>query len=162
MRKIDWLHSTTSRQFLEHIHEINLIIEPFSDAGILEIQEKFLCNGFQYLKSPRMAAGRKIVYTFLESLALYHDVACLSLDNEPLKPGITDLYAELSAGGYINSFESYGLEEYFVEQFYFDFVWIEATRKLLTSSWFEQVKRKIIDAALDQHIPILVIAYEDE
>ena len=159
MRKIDWLHHTSSRQFVEHIHEINLIKQPFSDSDILEIQEKFLCNGFQYLKGLDEAQGRNIIYTFLDSLSLYHNIACLTLDSEPLRDGITDLYAELSAGGYLNSFEPYYLEEYFIEQFYFDFIWIEATRTLLMSLWFDQVKKKIIDTAIDQHIPILVFAY---
>lgn len=162
MRKIDWLHSTTSRQFIDHIHEIEHIEQPFTDRDILDIQEKFLCNGFQYLKSSRVLPGRKMVYDFLKSLSLYHDVACLSLDSAPLEPDITDLYSELMDGGYLNSYEPYSLDEYFIEQFYFDFVWIEATRKLLLSPWFENVKRKIISAAIDQHIPILVIAYSEE
>lgn len=162
IRKIDWLYQDSSRSFINHIHEINLIKQPFSDKDILEIQEKFLCNGFQYLKGQNIGQGRKIIYTFLASLGTYHNVACLTLDSQPLNEGITDLYAELCGGGYLHSFEPYYLEEYFIEQFYFDFIWIEATRSLLMSAWFEEVKEKMLQIAIDEQIPILVFVYADQ
>lgn len=162
MRKVDWLYHDSSRAFINHIHEINLIKQPFSDKDILEIQEKFLCNGFQYLKGQNIGQGRKIIYTFLESLAAYHDVACLTLDPQPLGEGITDLYAELCGGGYLNSFDPHYFEEYLIEQFYFDFVWIEATRSLLMSPWFEHIKEKMLEAAIDEQIPLLVFVYSEQ
>lgn len=162
VRKIDWLYHDSSQDFVNHIHEISLIKQPLSDKDILEIQEKFLCNGFQYLKGQNIGQGRKIVYTFLHSLATYHDIACLTLDSHPLQQGITDIYAELCGGGYLNSFDPYYFEEYLIEHFYFDFLWIEATRKLLMSPWFEQIKEQMLKAALDEHIPILVFVYEDQ
>lgn len=162
MRKIDWLHHTSSRQFMDHLHEINLITEPFSDGDIFDLQEKFLSNGFQYLKAKDLIRGRSIIYAFLKSLGLYHEVACLTLEYQPpLLPEIIDLYYELNVGNYLNNFEPYYLDEFFFDQFYYDFVWIEASRKLLMSGWFETVKKKMIDMALDQHIPIIVVVYEE-
>ncbi len=161
IRKIDWLYHDSSRSLLNHIHEINLTKTPFSDKDILEIQEKFLSNGFQYLKSQNIGQGRKIIYTFLQSLATYHDIACLTLDPHPLIEGITDLYMELCGGGYLNAFDPHYFEEYLIEQFYFDFVWIEATRSLLISTWFEQIKEKMLEAGINEQIPILVFVYEE-
>ncbi len=162
MRKIDWLHNASSRQLIDHLHEISLITQPFSDGDIFDLQEKFLSNGFQYLKAKDVDKGRAIIYAFLDSLGLYHDVSCLTLAPIPqLKDGVTDLYYELNAGNYLNSFEPYYLDEFFFDQFYYDFMWIEATRPLLTSSWFEDVKKKMIDMGLDQQIPIVVVVYEE-
>ncbi len=162
MRKIDWLHYSSSRQLVEHFHEINLFNEPFSDGEILDLQEKFLTNGFQYLKVQNVIKGRSLIYSFLNSLSMYQEVGCLTLLGQPiLKEGVVDIYYDLSAGGYLSSFKPHYLEEFFIEQFYFDFIWIEGTRQLLTSHWFEDVKRKMIDMAIDQHIPMVVCVYEE-
>ncbi len=162
IRKIDWLYDDSSRSFINHIHEIPLIQQPFSDKDILDIQEKFLGNGFQYLKGHNIGHARKIIATFLTSLGVYHDIACLTLDDHPLPVGITDLYSELAGGGYLNSFEPYYIEEYLIEYFYFDFIWIEATRSLLISSWFEQFKEKMLESSVNEQIPILVCVYSDQ
>jgi hypothetical protein len=133
---------------------------PLSDNDILEIQEKFLSNGFHYLKWQNAKQGRTMMYCFLDSLSRYHDVACLTIDPFPMRETITDMYTELYDGGYLRPGESYYLEEYFIERFYFDFIWIEATPKLLASNWFQDVKHKIIDLGIDQQIPIVVTIYE--
>lgn len=162
MRKVDWLHNASSRQLMDHLHEISLITQPFSDGDIFDLQEKFLSNGFQYLKAKDVELGRAIIYAFLDSLGLYHDTTCLTLAPFPqLKDNITDLYYELNAGNYLNSFEPYYLDEFFFDQFYYDFMWIEATRSLLTGSWFEDVKKKMITMGIAQQIPIIVVVYEE-
>jgi hypothetical protein len=159
MRKIDWLHHTSSRQFLNHIHEIEGVSQPLSEQTILELQEKFLSNGFQYIKVKSIPEGRALIDTFLKTLTMYHDVACLTKSQIPLQSA-TDIYSLLEGGGYLSPFEQHYLEEFFIEHFYFDFMWIEATLEVLTSSWFESVKKILINSAIDQHIPILICVYE--
>lgn len=160
MRKIDWLHHASSRQLMHYIHEISKVHQPLSEQAILEIQEKFLSNGFQYLKVKSIKEGRSIIETFLNTLTLYNDVACLTTTKDPILHNATDIYGIFEAGGYLSPFESCYLEEYFIEHFYFDFMWIEATMDMLTSTWFEDVKKILIHTAIDQHIPILVCVYE--
>ncbi len=162
IRKIDWLHHASSRQLVEHLHEFNLIQEPFSESQIIALQEKFLENGFQYIKVRSVTKGRTIIESFLQSLGLYQDIVILSTTPILPKTMVTDLYYELSNSGYLNSFEPYYLEEFFIEHFYYDFMWIEATRDILNEPWFDDFKKKIIDMGLDQHIPIMVVLYEDE
>ncbi len=159
MRKIDWLHHASSRQFINYIHEIDGVRQPLSEQAILEVQEKFLSNGFQYLKVKSIKEGRSIIDTFLKTLTLYHDIACLTTSKEPLS-NATDIYGILEGGGYLSSFEQYYLEEYFIENFYFDFMWIEASIDVLISPWFEDVKKILINTAIDQHIPILICVYD--
>ena len=159
MRKIDWLHHASSRQFINYIHEINEVHQPLSEQAILDIQEKFLINGFQYLKVRSIKEGRLIIETFLQTLTIYHDVACLTTAKDPPLKEATNMYALLEGGGYLSSFEQYYLEEYFIEHFYFDFMWVEATTDMLRSQWFEEVKKILIHSAIDQHIPILICVY---
>src|SRR3990167_2960052 len=160
MRKIDWLHHASSKQLMHYIHEINGVHQPLSEQSILEIQEKFLSNGFQYLKVQSIQEGRALIEMFLNTLTLYSDVACLTTTKDPILYNATDVYRILEAGGYLSPFEDCYLEEYFVEHFYFAFMWIEATTDMLMSSWFENVKKILIHTAIDQHIPILVCVYE--
>ena len=145
---------------MHYIHEINGVHQPLSEQSILEIQEKFLSNGFQYLKVQSIQEGRALIEMFLNTLTLYSDVACLTTTKDPILYNATDVYRILEAGGYLSPFEDCYLEEYFVEHFYFDFMWIEATTDMLMSSWFENVKKILIHTAIDQHIPILVCVYE--
>jgi len=160
MRKIDWLYHATSRQFINYIHEIDTVQQPLSDQAILEIQEKFLSNGFQYLKIESIKEGRLLIQSFLSSMSIHHDIACLTLQERGLSSTVTNIYSMLNGGGYLSSFESCCIEEYFIEYFYFDFMWIEATSDLLLSGWFEQIKDMLINSAIDQHIPILVCVYK--
>ena len=160
MRKIDWLYHATPRQFINHIHEIDAVHQPLSDQTILEIQEKFLSNGFQYLKIGTIKEGRSLIQLFLGSMSIHHDIACLTLQERSLPSNVTNIYSILNGGGYLSSFELCCIEEYFIEHFYFDFMWIEATSDLLLSGWFEGVKKILINSAIDQHIPILVCVYE--
>ncbi len=159
MRKIDWLHHASSRQLMHYFHEITEVRQPLSEQSILEIQEKFLVNGFQYLKARSVQEGRAIIETFLHTLNFYYNVGCLTTAKKLSLKNATDIYAFLEGGGYLNSFEQYYLEEYFIEHFYFDFMWVEATTEVLMSRWFEDVKKIIIHSAIDQHIPILICVY---
>ena len=160
MHKIDWLHHASSRQLMRYFHEITEAYQPLSEQAILEIQEKFLVNGFQYLKARSIQEGRSIIETFLQTLNFYHNVACLTTVKKLPLYEATDIYAVLEVGGYLDSFEQQYLEEYFVEHFYFDFMWVEATTEMLISDWFEEVKKTLINSAIDQHIPILICVYD--
>ena len=67
----------------------------------------------------------------------------------------------LSEGGYLDPMSQYDLDEFFIEEFYFDFMWIEATHNLLTSTWFQDFENKIEDFKINQHIPMVMISYQD-
>jgi len=136
------------------------VCEPFSDSDILNLQDAFLTNGIHYIKTDNIFAGRALITLFLNSLNCHNNVATLSLSSEPLQNGITDLYAELILGGHLNQNLSHELEDFFLEKFYYDFMWIEATEKLLDSFWTEEFFKKITDFKLDQLIPILIVSYK--
>lgn len=160
MRTINWLYQASPRKFINHIHEIPTIREPFSDDTILEVQEKFLSEGFQYIKVATVSDGRAIIQTFLKTLPMYQNIGCLTICKEPLPHNITDIYSIWQAGDYLSPQSGHSpLEEYFVEYFYFDFIWIEATTPLLESYWFEMALRTMINFDIDRRIPILLCHY---
>lgn len=136
-----------------------LIQHPFSEVQILELQDKFLSEGIHHIKVADIAAGRNLVHTFLDSLTVYHEVACLTVSNAPLESYITNIYHELLLQGYIDQYEARNLEEFFIEQFYFDCLWIECTAELMEQSWFADFQINLLNFKLDRQMPIIMISY---
>lgn len=143
-------------------HLLDTIKYPLSECEILDIQNKFLSNGFQHIKVKNIRQGRAVVKRFLSSMGMYHDITCLTLSDIPLSKNVCNLYHELLFNGYLDHDSLQFLEEFFIDEFYFDFMWIEASRKLLTSSWFKFLEKKLINFKLEQHLPMIVISTEQE
>lgn len=156
MKRLEIDQSNTTLGFITP----TLVREPLTESDILSIQDRFLTNGFQHIKVKDIATGRVLVDTFmqfLQSLRVYHDIACLTTSTRALRPGICDIYAELA----LWQESKCDLEEFFLDTFYFDFIWIEATKDMVAQSWYAEFERQIIELQLDSHIPIVVLWYEE-
>ncbi len=156
MHKVDRLHHASSHQFITYINTLKTVQAPFTDQDLIELQEKFLTNGFQYLKTPSIDEGRSIIEMFLSTISIHHTIAYFSLETHKVGYA-TNIYSILKEG-YLNSYDG-DLEEYFIEHFYFDFMWIEGTKDVLQAPWFETFKNAITCTGIDNHIPILVCVY---
>ncbi len=156
MKRMNWHDNVPSSWFMAP----RFIEEPLSESDILYLQDAFLTNGFHHIQVKNIAAGRSIIRTFLGSLATYHDIACLTATNS-IENGVFDIGTALHAGGYVDPLGERELEEFFIEEFYFDFMWIEASRELLASSWFVDFERKLEDFKVTCHIPMIVISYQE-
>ena len=44
---------------------------------------------------------------------------------------------------------------FFLDCFYFDFLWIEESPSLLSSIWYEQFKQHLVDFNFNKSIPIV-------
>ncbi len=137
-----------------------LIQHPFSETEILEIQDKFLSEGIHQLKVTDVAAGRNLVHTFLDTLTVYHEVGCLTVSNNPLESYITNIYHELLLQSYIDQYEAKNLEEFFIEQFYFDCLWIECTTSLIEQPWFTDFQINLLNFKLERQMPIIMLSYD--
>ena len=149
------------RFVVEHFSSSKYINTPFSEYDILELQDTFLTNGLHRLKVPNLVIGRSVVSTFLESLNCYSKIACLTLSRAPLKPTICNLYDELLFSDAM-SFKSDALETFLLEEFYYDFLWIEATRNLIEAPWFFHLENKLIEFNLITTMPIVLFSYESD
>lgn len=145
------------------IRTFEILREPLSEQVILELQDKFLTNGFHYIKVPNQVVGRTLVERFVSSLQMYHhDGACVTLSEQQLPPMITHVYRSISNKGYLDPFDIRDMEEFFIEDFYYDFMWIEATKELLATPWFIEFEKILLDFHMEKHIPIVVVLYEHE
>jgi len=131
---------------------------PCQERDIIALQDKFLTNGIQHIRVKDVSTGRSLIDAFLSSLNYYHDIAVLTASEIPLKKDTFDMYTELLRLGYIAQ-NADDMDEFFFDQFYFDFMWVEATKKLLDSGWFTDFEAKLIELKIDKHIPIVVLSY---
>ena len=157
LKKFEKYKIIETLNFEKNIKSAKKIRGPLSEIDILDLEDKFLTNGFHYINVNDVESGRVLVYQFLDSLPCYGQRAALSIASTMLDNSITDVYYELVKGGYIDS-PSY-MEEFFIEQFYYDFMWIEACNHLVDYAWFSEFFGKMVSYKLDQHIPILIISY---
>lgn len=155
MKHFDKLH--TPSRIIEFSCQVTPIQDSLTETDILDLQEKFLSNGFKHIRVKSMKEGRALVHRFLSSLSIYHNVAYVAMENVTLQTNYTNVYYELMRSPYLNSFKPSFSDEFFIEEFYFDFMWIEATEELLRSSWYKYLKKKLLDFKLDQNIPMMVL-----
>ncbi len=156
MKHFDGLH-TPSQLIDLPCHAIK-IQDPLSEAEILTLQDRFLSNGFQHIKVKDITTGRLLIQAFLNSLGIYHNTACVTTVDVSLQETVTNVYHELMIGGHLDPLEPRFLDEFFIEEFYFDFLWIEMTNALINSSWYKYFEKKLLDYKLDQHIPMIVLS----
>ena len=136
-------------------------IETVED-DLIALQEKFLTPGFQYLKVPTIKTGRVLIETILSSLNCYGRSSVVSLDASAWVQGADNLFVRLKEGGFLDPMSVFDLEDFLLDYFEGDFLWIEATQQLLAQPWFSYFEQKIVDLNIAQHIPVLIISYDQE
>lgn len=145
-----------SRLFTIH-HEL------LSERDIIELQDKFLTNGFHYITVSSIACGRALVKTFLASLSCYTTIGYVSIAARDVQDRqYKDIYDDLISNGYIDSLTGHlvnqqSLDQFFIEEFHYDFIWIEATQTLTEKQWFADFKERLTTFNIDKDIPILML-----
>jgi len=134
------------------------IQDPLSEHDIFDLQDKFLTPGFHYVKASDIKFGRTIINKFLSLLYCYNEIAVLTAADLPLANHITDIHYTLLKEGYLSS-SFFELEDFFIEQFYYDFMWIEVSQELIQTKWFSDFFEKMIHFTLIQNIPVLIFSY---
>lgn len=128
--------------------------ENLTEHEILSLQDAFLINGFHSMHVSDQATGRVIIESILQSLPMYSHNACLTTDNSiDLPANIIDIYTTLFNEG----LHEQSIEEFFINEFYFDFVWIEMNDALCQASWFAHFS-KILEA-YGQKTPIIRVFF---
>jgi len=159
------LKNVSDKKFFEafdtlgNIQKSKHVRGPLSEHDILDLQDKFLNNGFHYINVSDLQFGRSLVFQFLKSLKHCHENAILTVSMSLLDAPITDVYYELIQGGYLDKSQHKDLDEFFIDQFYYDFLVIEACHELVDSYWFSEFFNRLINFKIDQNIPVLVVSY---
>lgn len=140
------------------VQSVDLVLDGKTvfDDQIIALNNLLLTPGFHTILVNDVATGRTLLDTFLLTLNCYYQVGCLSTHAAPWPAGIDNIYDQLVSGGYLKDKD---LEQYFMDSFHSDFIWIEEQPSLTNYHWFDLFKQKIIELHLDQEIPIISLVY---
>jgi hypothetical protein len=137
----------------------DVLLSNFSEQDILELQDVFLTPGFNYLSVPSVVQGRRIIRSVLDSLNCFSPVACLTTNSIKLRSDIISLYDEMALAGALALSHS-ALESFLLEQFNYDFLWIECSYELMQAPWFCYFEQKLLDFNIAAQQPILFVEYD--
>jgi len=138
----------------------DLYNQKISEVEILYLQDLFLTPGFHKIKFTNLKVARNQLYTILDSLKFYQNTAALSLQTTGFREDLTDLYSELLQYGCLDTPENSSNENlvsFCLDNFYYDFLWIENPQTLEINQWYQQLLEFIADFKLDQLIPICLV-----
>lgn len=126
---------------------------------ILYLQDIFLTKGLHYIKVKDILVGRKIVGDLLKSMHYYRDIACITNYFQPaLKRTVYNIYCSLvDFCGTNVSYES--IEEFFLENFFADFMWIEYSEDMLQKPLVVYAMQAMQELEIVRQIPIIVLSY---
>jgi len=151
MKHTDMMHSNSTTVRYIAPKKVN---KKLTETDILSLQDAFLTTGFHSIEFTDQAAGRNLIKNFLHSLPTYRSIACLTLDNGLDLPNtVFDLYASL----YNDGLSEQAIEEFFINDFYYDFMWIEISATLLSEPWYKHFCK--IMAQYEKQMPIVKVFY---
>ncbi len=142
---------------IDSLKGARVVSQPFSEADIIELHNRFLTTGFHSLKVKNIHEGRSLVYTLLASLNYHHNIAALSIESQKLESFVHDIYKALDGYSPINE---QSIFDYFLDEFNCDFLWIEMSKDLMSQVWFADFEHMLYDFHLNQHVPIVMLSYE--
>ena len=136
-----------------------MIKKPFSESDVLYLQDIFLTPGVHQINVDSVAKGRTIISDVLGSLHYHQKAGCLSLDDTVLENGVCDIVKTLIKDDYLVNSDNLTL--FFLDRFYFDFLWIEESANLADSIWYEQFKQHLVDFNFNKSVPIIKVLIND-
>lgn len=130
------------------------ISTPFNEHDILYLQNAFTTPGVHAIKVANLLTGRKLVKQLLNSLKWYQDVAYLASSEAVPNKEASNIISRLE-----QPITPEAVAQFFIEDFYYDFLWIEATSELLKEPWIASFETQLVNFHIDHMIPIIVISY---
>ena len=130
-----------------------LVKDVLTECDVLLLQDVFLCNGFHHIQVKNIYAGRKFMYTFLQSLAISGEIGCLTGDILPLDDHIIDIQNTIRHFSTDGCITEEIIEQFFNEEFFYDFIWIEISSEFEKKPWYIYFKKKLLEYK-HMHIPI--------
>lgn len=135
-------------------------IEGLSEHEILDLQELFLTYGYNHLAASSVGQARTLISLFVETLHSFSRIACLTASSLALSDNVVKLHDELAFHGAL-AFDYRQLDEFLLNSFYYDFLWIECSDDLIQAPWFAYFEKKLHDYNIAASMPILFVTIKD-
>lgn len=133
----------------------NPLPKTLSEETILHLQAMFITPGFHALYVQDIATGRAIIKSQLEALNWYHSVGCLVTHADYTFSYAHNIIHDLKH----SIIDTQIIESFFLDVFYYDFLWIELTTELEAMTWIKDFETQLLTYRLDETIPIIVVYY---
>lgn len=142
---------------LRQIHSFDKF-DRLTERQILAFQDLLVTNGIHYIDVDSFSDARRFVASFTHMLGSSKRIACLTTANPPLDSDVISLYDDLALAGSCTNLPqaSISLETFLLQEFYYDFVWVECTSELLEKPWFWHFEQKLSEFNLGATFPILM------
>jgi hypothetical protein len=136
------------------------LLSKLSIDDILYLQEMFLTKGLHHIMVPDIFAGRTLVHSFLQSMHYFHEVSCLTNDIEQsLVPEEYNLLENLTDFcGQEVTLDT--IEEYFLEHYCADFMWIELSEALMSNPLVAQIAYIMHTLDIAHRMPVIAVSYK--
>lgn len=125
-----------------------------SDYDVLALQNIFLTSGYHTFCTQHVYRTRNLICSLVSAIPSFSSVACLTLDGGPLPDGFVDMYQELTC---CTDLSPLSIDDFLLNEFYYDFLWVECTPALLESSWFGHFRQRLYDFNLLKSLSVLAL-----
>ncbi len=125
-----------------------------SDCDILALQNIFLTSGYHTMYTSDICRSRELIGSLISVFPMFSSVAFLALDSSALPTLATPLYFELFS---CTDFSSSSIDDYLLNAFYYDFLWIECSSDLLEASWFNHFRQRLYDFNILKSLSVLAL-----
>ena len=126
---------------------------PCSERDIMYLQQICMIPGVHTIAVPSLASGRNLLIEIIAALAWHQDVGYLGVEEfSTTKYPITNITQAFEW-----PLDQEKLEEFFIDSFYNDLIWIEHTTQLFSMPWIETFEQQLLAYKLDTMIPIIII-----
>ncbi len=132
-----------------------LVKESFEEEDILTIQDTLLTPGLYIWQVDDLLVARAGLKMFLTAISIYNNIAMYSDDNDVLYDETINIKHDLER---MNVCQNEEIEDYFVENFYADFMWIEKDEK--QDAKIDTILRILENNNFHKSIPIIILAKE--
>lgn len=132
----------------------HVVKAPFSEKDILYLQDAFTSSGVHSITVDSIKKGRELILQLLTSLDWYQDIAYLS---------VSDVTPCIKAANILTKIEQplthETIAQFFIDEFYYDFLWIEVNENLFSEQWLAAFESQLINFHIDQMIPVIIVLY---
>ena len=131
-----------------------IVTFPFLEKDILDLQNAFTIPGVHVITVESVQKGRNLISQLLTSLDWYQDIAYLASSNSILYQKATNIITRIE-----QPLTNETIAQFFINDFYYDFLWIEATPDLLSEQWLASIEVQLTNFHIDYMIPVIIVLY---
>jgi hypothetical protein len=125
---------------------------------ILYLQQIFLTTGLHHIVAPNLSIGRRTMHLLLRSMNCFSNAACLTWEHKASLKGYDVLGRLIDYCGQEANMDA--IEEYFIEEFEADFLWIEMSDAFMQNPFVVQAFNIMHVLNIIHKIPVVLISYQ--